>query len=116
MGLCVLRLTLGLVRKSAVSGNSTGEERVRREEVEAGPAVAGLCMGDSRGLRLGDTPGWETRVFLPLDALMLQSWFWLLLSYTVLCDITYFQNTCNKQKVDTMLMLIGCYLLLQHVH
>ena len=47
-GLCMLRLTLGLVRKSAVSGNSTGEERGSRED-EVGPAVAGLCRGDARG-------------------------------------------------------------------
>jgi hypothetical protein len=100
MGLCVLRLTLGLVRKSAVSGNSTGEERLRsREEVEGGPAVAGLCMGDARGLRLGDTPGWEKIVLLSLDALMLQSRSWLLLKYSVLCDITLFQNTRNKHKL-----------------
>jgi len=58
----MLRLTLGLVRKSAVSGNSTGEERASREEVE--PVVAGLCMGDASGLRLGDTPGWETRLLI----------------------------------------------------
>lgn len=49
-GLCKLRLTLGFVRKSAVSGNSTGG-RMRDE-----PAATGLWAGEATGLRLGDVP------------------------------------------------------------
>lgn len=53
-GLCRLRLTLGLVRKSAVSGNSTGG-RVR-DDVGPMPTATGLWAGDATGLRLGDVP------------------------------------------------------------
>lgn len=48
-GLCRLRLTLGLVRKSAVSGNSTGG-RVPM------PTATGLWAGEATGLRLGEVP------------------------------------------------------------
>lgn len=53
--MCRLRLTLGLVRKSAVSGNSTGG-RVTSDDVEAAPSGRGLWMGEVTGLRLGDAP------------------------------------------------------------
>lgn len=53
--MCRLRLTLGFVKKSAVSGNSTGG-RVTRDDVEAAPNGRGLCMGEVTGLRLGDVP------------------------------------------------------------
>lgn len=53
--MCRLRLTLGLVRKSAVSGNSTGG-RVTRDDVEATPSGRGLWRGEVTGLRLGDAP------------------------------------------------------------
>lgn len=51
-GLCKLRLTLGFVRKSAVSGNSTGGRM--RDDVE--PVATGLWAGEATGLRLGDVP------------------------------------------------------------
>lgn len=47
-GLCKLRLTLGFVRKSAVSGNSTGGRM---------PMATGLWAGEATGLRLGEAPG-----------------------------------------------------------
>lgn len=53
--MCRLRLTLGLVRKSAVSGNSTGG-RVTSDDVEAAPSGRGLWMGEVTGLRLGEAP------------------------------------------------------------
>lgn len=53
-GLCRFRLTLGFVRKSAVSGNSTGD-RVTRDDEEPEPARR-LWLGEVPGLRLGDAP------------------------------------------------------------
>lgn len=53
-GLCKFRLTLGFVRKSAVSGNSTGG-RVR-DDVEPMPMATGLWAGEATGLRLGEVP------------------------------------------------------------
>lgn len=57
-GLCKFRLTLGLVRKSAVSGNSTGD-RVTRDDDEPAPIAGGLWLGEVTGLRQGDVPGKE---------------------------------------------------------
>lgn len=48
-------MTLGLVKKSAVSGNSTGD-RVTREDEEPLPTAGGLWLGEVTGLRLGDVP------------------------------------------------------------
>lgn len=53
-GLCKLRLTLGFVRKSAVSGNSTGGRM--RDDVEPMPMATGLWAGEATGLRLGEVP------------------------------------------------------------
>lgn len=39
--MCRFRLTLGFVRKSAVSGNSTGD-RVTRDDEEPTPTAGGL--------------------------------------------------------------------------
>ncbi|TNN86638.1 hypothetical protein EYF80_003106 [Liparis tanakae] len=50
------RLTLGFVRKSAVSGNSTGD-RVTRDDEEPEPAARRPWLGELSGLRLGDVPG-----------------------------------------------------------
>lgn len=54
-GLCRFRLTLGFVRKSAVSGNSTGS-RVERDDEEPELRAGGLWLGEATGLRLGDAP------------------------------------------------------------
>lgn len=54
-GLWRFRLTLGFVRKSAVSGNSTGNRGVRDDE-EPVFSVGGLWLGEVTGLRLGDVP------------------------------------------------------------
>lgn len=59
-GLCKLRLTLGFVRKSAVSGNSTGD-RVTEVNKEPVPAVSRLWLGEDTGLRLGDAPEEDER-------------------------------------------------------
>lgn len=53
--MCRFRLTLGFVRKSAVSGNSTGD-RVTRDDEEPTPTAGGLWLGEVTGLRLGDAP------------------------------------------------------------
>lgn len=65
-GLWRFRLTLGFVRKSAVSGNSTGNRGVRDDE-EPVFSVGGLWLGEVTGLRLGDVPvllgpAWYVRV------------------------------------------------------
>lgn len=52
----MFRLTLGFVRKSAVSGNSTGS-RVAKDEEEPELRAGGLWLGEVTGLRLGDAPG-----------------------------------------------------------
>lgn len=57
-GLCRLRLTLGFVRKSAVSGNSTGG-RVRAVEPTA--VATALWAGEATGLRLGEVPAGQRR-------------------------------------------------------
>lgn len=44
------KITLGLVRKSAVSGNSIGDRLVRE------PADTGPWLGEFTGLRLGKAP------------------------------------------------------------
>lgn len=53
--MCRFRLTLGFVRKSAVSGNSTGG-RVTRDDMEPTPRGRGLWVGEVTGLRLGEVP------------------------------------------------------------
>lgn len=53
--MCRFRLTLGFVRKSAVSGNSTGG-RVTREDEEPVLAVGEQWVGEVTGLKLGDVP------------------------------------------------------------
>lgn len=54
-GLCRFRLTLGFVRKSAVSGNSTGS-RAARDDEEPELRAWGPWLGEVTGLRLGEAP------------------------------------------------------------
>lgn len=61
----MFRLMLGFVRKSAVSGNSTGSRAVWDEE-EPELRAGGLWLGEVTGLRLGDAPGEDgerTKIF-----------------------------------------------------
>lgn len=46
---------LGFVRKSAVSGNSTGG-RVTRDDEEPAVTARELWVGEVNGLRLGEVP------------------------------------------------------------
>lgn len=60
-GLWILRLTLGFVRKSAVSGNSTGGRVRDDEEPTPMPMATGLWAGEATGLKLGEVPEEQCR-------------------------------------------------------